>query len=342
MAAVTCLRRGFLCIFPLLLLSCEKDPIFIYPESGKEVDPTIANVKVNCIFKGGDIPLYKEIAVTKSSQHQELPLRTVYEIRRESGEIVERNSTVSTGSSFSDYTISTSLSPGKYSAYLWQDFLDEQGHEHYDVSSLSGITIRSIADYVGCTETKDALCSITDIEVPDNGEWGQNVSIEVPMERPVAKISFYSDDCTLFIEKCLQYLKMYTKADPVLQDIQDQISLKFSYDGYIVTKYSLLTSEGKNSALGYGFKGTLVETDDPSTIFIGSDYILLDTEESFVSVKLSVFDPSGELIEKTSSISIPVKRGHETIVHGDILTKYWGKGISIDPEFGGEFDYIVD
>ena len=65
---------------------------------------------------------------------------------------------------------------------------------------------------------------------------------------------------------------------------------------------------------------------------------MVNGHESSVAVCMEVYDPDGELIGSTSTISVPTMRGRNTIVRGRFLTSQATGGVGIDPGFDGEYN----
>lgn len=346
--ADTRLRQGVLLlvlslILPVCLTSCgwlDEDAIFEYPDETGGIDPTL--VTVNLTYHCCDnIPLYKVEYVTKSHA------TAAHEIRRYNYEILSADTVVKKGTversvnDLSDITLSFSLPAGEYKTVMWQDCVDRNGQPFYDASSLGAVLIREQSSYVGCTDLKDASWNVTELSIPDTDEWYVTIDYNIDLERPLAKITFVSTDGPVFLKRCEEYLR--TKSPTLTALVQDRIKLLFTYEGYVLTRFNATIGEFRNSSLGYSFEGQLEETDNPSDFLIGSDYVFVNDDEGVYWLKLTVIDNlDGGIIEQTRKIRVPVKRGHETIVTGDILTMYLGQGVHIDPEFSGEFDYIVN
>lgn len=347
--ADTRLRRGVRFFFhsivvSLCLTSCggwQDGEIFEYPYDGG-VDPTL--VTVNLIYHCcSDIPLYTTEHLTK--------VRSVGEIRRYNYEILSADTLFKKGTiergvdDLSDVKLSVSLPSGEYKVVMWQDCIDKYGEPFYNTSSLDAVLIRDAESYVGCTDLKDASWNITELSIPHTDEWNVNIDYNVNLERPVSKITFLSTDGPIFMQRCTEYLRAKSSYSSTLahDHVRERVSLRFTYEGYILSRFDATIGEFRNSALGYGFDGVLEETDKPTDLFIGSDYVFVNEDESVVWLKLTVIDNlDGSIIEQTDRIRVPLKKGEETVVTGDILTMYWGQGVSIDPQFSGEFDYNVD
>lgn len=348
-AADTRLRRGVLlllsiAVLPLSVVSCTwveyGDPIFEYPHDGA-IDPTLVTVNLtyHCCSA---IPLYQVITLTKDNPASGCR-RYTYVILSKEGVVVKEGHLERGVDDLSDIRLNFSLPSGEYRAVMWQDFTDNAGVPFYDASSLNAVLIRDAASYVGCTDLKDASWNITDLSIPESGEWNKTIDYEVSLERPLAKITFISTDGPIFIQRCAEYLKTKSGIDNDSEQVMSRIELVFSYEGYILTRFNAASGEFRNSSTGYSFAGELTETDKPTDLLIGSDYVFVNGEYGVFTLKLRVVDNlDGHVIEETNNIRVPVRRGHETIVTGDILTMYWGQGVSIDPEFSGEFDYVID
>lgn len=346
--ADTRLRRGVflllsIIVLPLIVASCawldDGDPIFEYPHDGG-IDPTLVTVNLtyHCC---SEIPLYQVVTLTKANLASGYR-RYTYAILSEEGEVVKEGHLERDVDDYSDIRISFSLPSGEYRAVMWQDFTDNAGAPFYDASSLNAVRIRDAASYVGCTDLKDASWNITNLSIPESGEWNKTIDYEAILERPLSKIRFVSTDGSIFIQRCAEYLKSKSGIDNDNEQVKNRIGLVFSYEGYILTRFNATLGEFRNSSTGYSFAGELTETDKPTDLLIGTDYVFVNGEEGVYTLKLKVIDNlDGHVIEETKNIRVPVRRGHETIVTGDILTMYWGQGVSIDPEFSGEFDYVI-
>lgn len=345
--ADTRLRQGVflllsIIVLPLIVASCawldDGDLIFEHPHDGG-IDPTLVTVNLtyHCC---SEIPLYQVITLTKANWISGYR-RYTYAILSEEGEVVKEGHLERDVDDYSDIRISFSLPSGEYRAVMWQDFTDNAGVPFYDASSLSAVLIREQSSYVGCTDLKDASWNVTELSVPKTDEWYVTIDYNIDLERPLAKITFVSTDRPVFLKRYQEYLR--TKSPAVTTQVHDRIKLLFSYEGYLLTRFNATIGEFRNSSLGYSFEGKLEETDNPSDFLIGSDYVFVNDDEGVCWMKLTVIDNlDGSIIEQTRKIRVPVKRGHETIVTGDILTMSLGQGVHIDPEFSGEFDYIVN
>lgn len=340
--ADTRLRRGVLLLFvsALVSVSCDcfdRDPIFEYPHDGG-IDPTLVTVNItyHCCK---DIPLYTIVHLTKSKQ-DEIVRRYYFEVLSEDGEAVKTLYIEREYNDLSDITMSLSLPAGSYKAVMWQDCTSEYGVPFYNPANLKQIKIPSADGYYGCTDTKDASCATTLLDIPETDEWNVQVSYEENLERPLSKISFISTDGPLFVHKCSEYLQ--TKTSATISEIRERFYLRFFYEGYILTGYNAERDEFNGSKMGYSFDGILEATDNPSNMFLGYDYVFVNGEEGVFWIVLQIIDSAdGKIIVETNKIRVPVKRGQETIVMDDLLTTYWGQSIAIDPGFNGEFNFII-
>lgn len=336
------LRRGvlFLSVLACLLCGCEcdKDPIFEYPVDGG-IDPTLVSVNIT-YHPCGDIPYYKTVYLTRSNPYG-TSRRYHYQIFSSDGTCVKENIIERAYDDLSDVKVSVSLPAGTYSAVMWQDVLTNNKNCFYESSSLKAVTIPSAQDYYACTDTKDASCLSITLDVPASNEWNKTISYEVDLERPVSKITVLSTDATQFVQRCAEYF--LTRSGLLMSaEVLDRVAIQIDYQGYILTRYNVMTDEFHGSALGYSYQGMLQPTGDADNLVIGTDYIFVNGVTGTCWIKVKAIDiESDEIIMETDKIEIPLRRGHETIVSGDILTMYWGQGVSIDTHFSGEFDIVV-
>ena len=342
LAAGIRLRRGvlFLSVLACLLCGCEcdRDPIFEYPVDGG-IDPTLLTVNIT-YHPCGDIPYYKTVYLTRGNTYG-TSRRYHYQIFSADGTCVKENIIERAYDDLSDIIVSVSLPAGSYSAVMWQDVLTNSKNCFYESSSLKSVTIPAAQHYYACTDMKDASCSSIALDVPASDDWNKTISYDVDLERPVSKITIVSTDASLFVQRCAEYF--FTRSGLLMSaEVLDRVAIQIDYQGYILTRYNVMTDEFHGSALGYSYQGMLRPTDDSNNLVIGTDYIFVNgaTGTCWITVKaIDVVD--GEVIMETDKIEIPLRRGHETIVSGDILTMYWGQGVSIDTHFSGEFDIVV-
>lgn len=337
---------------PLILLalgicSCEK--VHEFPESGKEVDPTDIETRININCK---IQLTGFDIITKSSMSDVLQSdSTDYYDRRfiinihaneYTDTLVESHTIIRDVTDVSDFMIDTKLHTRKYKLIVWMDYVRKGTVTdlYYNTSNgkaLNAIHQPSATRYSACSDFKDAQTFVSDIDLtPYAGQWYADITIPAPLERPVAKVTVLANDLDKYAEQ-IGYKGS-------LEDLADDITLEFSYDGYYPTGFNAHTGRLNDSQVGYGFKS---DASYPYTLEgkdytrIGCDYVFVNGESSSVTVTVRIKSKSGQFINEVNNVVVPITRNRETVIIFKFFTKEYVPGIGIDPKFDGEFNVYV-
>ena len=96
-----------------------------------------------------------------------------------------------------------------------------------------------------------------------------------------------------------------------------------------------------DATTGVNFVSSISETstEGDGTATLGWDYVMVNGEESSVTMALGLYNDEGQLVGQSSTLNVPIKRGGITVVKDDFLTKTAsGGGIGIDPSFDGDIN----
>ncbi len=241
------------------------------------------------------------------------------------------------------YLAELSLQPGDYDLRLWADWTSDgtTDDKYYNADDLSAVTVLT-DNYVanGLTDEKDAYytnsltLTVTDEAnqgSPSGESWGA-----VTLIRPFARYRIIASDVQ-------GYLNLIDKGE-ALPPIGD-LSVRVSNEGFFPTGFNVATGKPNDALTGIGYAADIVNAEgyDPDEARqVGSDFVLTNGEESFVTVTIQMIDPrTGEAISTVSGIQIPYRRGHLTTVTGRFLTA--GKttgGVEVDDDW--ENDIAID
>lgn len=342
--------KSLIPLFAFLALGlCSCGKIHEFPESGKEVDPTdirtTANVKCTIELAGREV-------VTKSTfddllsdeQASQYDRRFIVKIFRNefSDELVESHTVFRDVSDVSDLIIETKLHTMKYKVVVWMDYVKKgSGVDCYYLSSngeaLNAIHQLAIDKYVACSDFKDAQTFISDIDLtPYAGQWYADITIPAPLERPVAKITILANDLDKYAEQIGYHGS--------LEELADDITLEFSYDGYYPTGFNAYTGRLNDSQVGYGFTSGAsfpYTLDQKDYTRIGFDYVFVNGESSSVTITVKIKSKSGQFINEVNNVVVPITRNKETVLIYKFFTKEYVPGIGINPDFDGEFNVYV-
>ena len=264
-----------------------------------------------------DMPAYTS---TRAKDGENTPLRCVAEVYQTGTDnLIHHREWNSSMQPDGTYLAELSLMPGDYDLRLWADW----GGGYYHTDDLSAVTVLT-DNYVAGEETdkKDAYYTASVLNIGED-----NTEQAITLTRPFARYRLIANDVE-------GYLNLIANGEdyPPVEDLQVHIT----YEGFFPTGFDVATGK-PNDALNTGIHYTtapVAATSYPEAEArqIGSDFVLTNGEESFVTVTIQMIDPrTGEAISTVSGIQIPYRRGHLTTVTGRFLTA--GKttgGVEVD------------
>lgn len=172
-------------------------------------------------------------------------------------------------------------------------------------------------------------------------------TLDVAMQRPLAKFEFVTNDVVEFIDK--ESTRIASKAygnKPASADdtptravnIEDY-KVRFYYVGFMPHAYSMYTDKPVDSSTGVMFESSLKKLSD-SEASMGFDYVFVNGRKSAVTVQIGIYDNGGTQLSLTEPIEVPLKRNHHTIMTGMFLMSEASGGVTINPDFDGDHNLI--
>lgn len=327
----------------LLFTSC--DLIHFWPQNGRETDPTLvdASINISCeidldiekiVTKGAAAPVYTDEDADKYLRRF---LVEIYEDNQEAGGPVFSNIFTQDVTDKGSLTFKADLHTLKYKAIVWMDYiLKESGNDlHYITSEgLSAIKVRPNSSYEACDDFKDAQSVVYPFDLTSQTDWFAHIVIGIPLQRPVAKITFEATDFEEFAKKAGCPQGEY-------EEFAKDYEIHFTYNGYLPTGFNAVTQKLNDSQTGYAFDSVPVLLEGTPSAEIGFDYIFVNGEQSSVTISVEIRKKDGTVVNRSDNIVIPTFRGKETVVKDKFFTKDYVPGIGINPEFEGEFDVYV-
>lgn len=226
------------------------------------------------------------------------------------------------------------LSPKPYIFLVWVDYQHaESGNNYYNADRLH--TIQLADPHISNTHGRDAFVCNKRIDLsPYAGEWNAELTEKFTIHRPLARYELITDDIGKYIEQQTKG----GKSAPVA-DLNDY-TIKVSYRGYLPTGFDAITDKPDDAGTGIAYDAKLTSITDTSAI-IAFDHIFTNGADSFVTVDIRIYDGAGVLVNESNGIKIPYRRNVVTTVHGSFLTKSYDSGVTIDPDYDGEFDIYL-
>ena len=243
-----------------------------------------------------------------------------------------------------NHEVTLDLIPGDYNIMVWSDIVQHGGDTYFhDKTNFAEITLQG--EHQGNNDYRDAfrgsgnVTLIADIieRVPD--------TLDIAMQRPLAKYEFITTDLTEFINKEQTRADAKSKAQSTDgEDVTTKVSIEdykvvFYYVGFMPNAYSLFTDKPVDSATGVLFESTLNSLSETEAS-VGFDYVFVNGTESAVTVQIGIYDNEGTQLSLTVPIKVPLRRSHHTIMRGMFLMSETSGGISINPEFDGDYNLV--
>lgn len=223
-------------------------------------------------------------------------------------------------------TFEMRLPSGGYSLLAWCDYVDPtqpNADLHYLSADLTDITITG--NYTGNDHTRNAYSGVTPVDFTVyEGDTTTVINSDITVKPIMGMVKFVATDYNQFLVKPLS------------------LRIMVAYPGFLPHRYSVLRGVPFDATTGVYFitnELTELSTEGTGRATLGYDYVMVNGEESSVTVALGLYNDEGKLVGQTSNMNIPIRRGGITTVEGHFLTKTQSSGgIGIDPGFNGDIN----
>ena len=364
---------AFFFVLPILLSSCS---VHEWPEEIVEQHSFMLYLDFDT-----DLPLHKEVYYTRGDDDTRAMegnydiryIVNVYKVKDANDDSRSIDHTLVFTRPYDinpDYSVEIKLPEGNYRFRVWADYLvaGTKTDLHYNTSDFGEIKINGANGHPGNTEFRDAFNGTTYATVTDpliyeinHGTVPDN-SARVPMKRPMGRYEFISTDMEEFLGKVIEatenedliksFEKMVsTKGDDILigdhlltrDEISDAIGLDkyrvvFSYNAFMPSSYNLYTDKPSDSSTGVKYEGKMQIGEDGMKL--GFDYVLTN-EQTSMNLNMQIYNADGDMIASTGGVEVPVVRSKNTVVKGAFLTVTSGGGVSVKPDFDGEYNIEI-
>lgn len=243
-----------------------------------------------------------------------------------------------------DFVFSFSLAPGDYDIMVWADKVERKGDPHfYDAADFKEIRLQG--SHCGNNDYRDAFRGRTRVSLPADIVESGPVTIDIDMERPLAKYEFVTTDLSEFVNKELLRATAKEKAADNGKEVSPRVKMEdykviFHYVGFMPSSYSLFTDRPVDSSTGVQFESRLSAVNGEEAS-MGFDYVFVNGTQSAVTVRIGIYDNEGEQLSLTDPITVPLMRNHHTLLRGEFMSSETSGGIGISPEFDGEYNLLI-
>lgn len=252
-----------------------------------------------------------------------------------------------------DTAITINIMEGKYLCRVWADYVDNGSIEdkYYNPSNFEYIKLLGRDEKVqhsGNNDYRDAFMGTQEIEVIKFGGNRPLSEATIEMTRPLSKVVFITTDLrnwktkvlTNLYEALLQGIKSGEEIDmsmlPTDVDLNEYI-VKIHYPLYMPNSFNMVDDELPWSDQGVSFESKLIQLNDDEAS-MGFDYVFARKDDPKVDMMVSLHTLDGVEIARSNIIPVTLERGKVTTVKGSFLLNKSDGGVSINPDFDGEFN----
>ena len=329
-----------------VLAACVHDYPAMTPDGEEGIDPTLVEVSTEVTLDLELLPLeiitnkaHRGITKARAGEQTDYRRRFIIEAWRD-GKPAARQVTVmdnadEAGNGKITLPVHLKLYAVEYTLAVWTDYVvaGTTTDLYYNTENLQQVTCTT--PYTGSTGYRDCLYGSTTLDLrPYRDEWNVRVQAKVDMVRPLAKYRIIATDVQEFLAK--------TQRQRDAEGGNNTYTVTFSYGFYFPLGFNTATGKPMNSVQGVTFSTPLTIPDDGTEKCpLGSDFIFVNGTESAVTVKLTIRDSEGVVLNEIGGINVPIARGKLTTIRDEFLTRSYSPGIGIDPDFDGEIDIVI-
>ena len=154
------------------------------------------------------------------------------------------------------------------------------------------------------------------------------------LQRPLAKYRIIVD-----ADEIAEYLRMRS-INPAEFPALEELTVSVQYEGYFPSGFNVATEKPNDAVGGIAYTTSLADCDaSASEIELGSDWILVNGNSSFVNATVTLTDGQGNAVCRVPGVQIDYRRNQLTTIKGRFLTSGANSGgIRIDTEWDGSYD----
>ena len=252
-----------------------------------------------------------------------------------------------------DTTMKLRIMEGEYRFMVWTDYVQQGSTEDlfYNADNFKYIKLYGREDgvrHVGNDDHRDAFAGSCDVEVIRFGGEHAPVSATIDMTRPLSKVVFITNDLeewktkvmTTLYQSALQSSNPSDKSGVPSEVDLSQYIVKIHYPQYMPNAFNVFTDRTTWSDFNVSFNSQLIQLSKEEAA-MGFDYVFANSSDANVVMAVSLFDKSGNQLARSYDITVPLERGKVTTVVGSFLLEESDGGVSINPDFDGEFNIVI-
>lgn len=242
-----------------------------------------------------------------------------------------------------NHEVTLNVLPGNYNFMVWSDLIETSGDSYfYDADNFAEIKLQG--EHQGNADHRDAFRGTNSVSLVADIEEHQPDTLDVAMQRPLAKFEFITTDLQKFIDKEMEILKKEAETrghdNPTRVDINDYKVIVL-YSGFMPDTYNMNTDKPIDSSMGVFFESELNALNE-NEASLGFDYVFVNGKEAGVSVQIGLYDSENRQVAFSEPINVPLRRNRHTVVKGSFLMQQASGGITIDSDFDGNHNIVIE
>ena len=251
-----------------------------------------------------------------------------------------------------DNTFKLMIMEGEYRFRAWVDYIDKTTGEpaFYNADNFRYIKLFGRDEkkpHVGNNDFRDAFTGCVDAEIIRFGGIHAPSSANIKMYRPLSKDVFITNDLDDWITKVVvNQMEMLSQSgqanvtiDPASIKLEDY-DVKIIYPQYMPNAFNLSTDRTAWSDVNVSFMSKMIKLSDTEAA-LGFDYVFANETDPKVVMAVSLHSKDGTQLARSIDVTVPLERGKVTTVTGSFLLEESDGGVSINPDFDGEFNIVL-
>lgn len=230
------------------------------------------------------------------------------------------------------------LTARDYSLAVWSDYVQVQENGAVDSSYFYNAdllpNVYMSKSYRGNNTYKDAGFAYTQLDLSGyRSQWNSRVSLDLKLERPVARLQLEATDTKTFLDKI---------AAGTLTG--ESFAVRVSYPGYLCMGYNIAEHLPRHSLMymsyEHNFSTKKMAAGEP--FLLTFDYLFAESESNTgIPVQLEILDSTKTEVLASASFKAYVRAGYCTTVSYGFLNSTDEEGITFDPNFSGSGSVVV-
>lgn len=254
-----------------------------------------------------------------------------------------------------DHSFKLNIMEGKYLFRVWADYVDagQEVHKFYNNDNFKYVKLFGRDEgmaHEGNNDFRDAFIGSAEVDVIRFGGHHEPVTETIIMKRPLSKVVFITNDLSDWktkviisrYESALQGTKTDSDEEADVSHVVnlDDYVVKVHYPQYMPNAFNIATDRTTWSDANVTFNSKLIQLSEDEAS-MGFDYVFANNTDANVVMAVSLHDKNGVQLARSRDITVPLERGKVTTVKGSFLLEESDGGVSINPDFDGEFNIIL-